>query len=297
MQEQSFSERFKAVLKKKKISQVKVSNALGLSRTAVNKWTKGGQIDDHNLEGLAQFLAVDKIWLKYGNTPKLGPQPENGIGEVHLQDSTEIVTWQWDLLSDEVAYSDNVEKVYGVRLQSNQDYWNLMQNADKEKLNNDYQKIIRDGGAHEMDFSINVNGSSRWITSRATGIKGENGKVNRLVGISMDNTERKNKELHLQRSYHFLKALLDNTESIVAFTDLDGEIIETNFNSKQSSSNYPAFQAYIYKAFAANEEPLAKCKTERTATVVYEGQKMIVHYINDADTQPFFMLVQEVKCA
>ncbi|MBO0222744.1 helix-turn-helix transcriptional regulator, partial [Vibrio parahaemolyticus] len=55
-----------ALLKQQKMSQLKAAEALGVSRTADNKWTKGGMIDENNLEKLAQLLNVDKIWLKYG---------------------------------------------------------------------------------------------------------------------------------------------------------------------------------------------------------------------------------------
>ncbi|MGQ7950500.1 helix-turn-helix domain-containing protein, partial [Providencia huashanensis] len=63
---ETFKERLLKLLKQKKMSQLKAAEALGVSRTAVNKWTKGGMIDEDNLEKLATLLDVDKIWLKYG---------------------------------------------------------------------------------------------------------------------------------------------------------------------------------------------------------------------------------------
>lgn len=57
-----------------------------------------------------------------------------------------------------------------------------MNQESKDKLVNGYSKIIREGGAHEMDFKIAWDDGYRWITSRATGVKGPNGKVTKLVG-------------------------------------------------------------------------------------------------------------------
>ncbi|MFO5736458.1 helix-turn-helix domain-containing protein, partial [Klebsiella pneumoniae] len=47
---ETFKERLLKLLKQKKMSQLKAAEALGVSRTAVNKWAKGGMIDEHNLE-------------------------------------------------------------------------------------------------------------------------------------------------------------------------------------------------------------------------------------------------------
>ncbi len=66
------------------------------------------------------------------------------------------MTREWDLLTGELNYA-----VYGIKITSNEDFWALMSHDSKEKLVNGYSKIIREGGAHEMDFKINWEGDYR----------------------------------------------------------------------------------------------------------------------------------------
>lgn len=290
MNETGFSHRLLTTMKQKKISQARIAQTMQLSRTAVNKWTKGGMIDDNNLNRLAELLGVDKIWLKYGDEDNTSFQYEKNINEVHYQDQAEIVTWEWDLLTDELTYSDNVEKVYGVKLTSNQDYWQLMNQDAHEKLNHYYQTIIKEGGAHEIDFKVSNNGTSRWITSRAAGVHGANGKITRLVGISMDNTERKVTELKLKTTKSFFKAILTHMDKLVAFTDIAGEILESNVEQHKENLTYLTLQTFIYNALLKNPHAVKKAKESGTCSMQFETKKMAIFYHLSDEKQPFFLI-------
>ncbi|GAA0700203.1 hypothetical protein GCM10009104_31390 [Marinobacterium maritimum] len=292
MSGEEFGKRLLSLLKERKLSQIKVAKALGVSRTAVNKWTKGGMIDDSNLENLAAFLSVDKIWLKYGEyVGSAGDQAREGrnINEVHMHDNVEIVTWEWDLLTGEVTYSDNVEAVYGVKIATNDDFWSLMSEASRDKLVKGYERIMREGGAHEMDFRVGHDGQSRWITSRATGVKGPNGKVTKLVGISMDNTERKTTELQLRSTSRLFRALLSHMDHLVVFTDVAGEILATNHETRPEKTGYLELQALLYQFVLRNGELLAQVKEDGSVKTRFQGKKMAVHHHEDENAQPFLM--------
>lgn len=291
---ETFKERLLKLLKQKKMSQLKVGEQLGVSRTAVNKWTKGGMIDEDNLNKLADLLDVDKIWLKYGEyTQSQHPQSSVGgtrnINEVHLQESAEIVTWEWDLLTGELNYSDNVEAVYGIKITTNEDFWALMDPASKDKLVNGYSKIIKEGGAHEMDFKINWEGDYRWITSRAAGVKGPNGKVTKLVGISLDNTERKNNELRLRKIKCYFDVLLTHFQHLVAFTDKAGEILASNLKSQSTDIDYLALQRLLYQLAINHKTWLDDViQTGRGQIVFQDKQITAYHHLND-EQQSFLM--------
>lgn len=66
MSEDSFAFRLKELLEHKKLTLQAVAGALGVSRTAVHKWTRGGEIDYDNLRKLSGLLDVNWIWLRYG---------------------------------------------------------------------------------------------------------------------------------------------------------------------------------------------------------------------------------------
>lgn len=291
---ETFKERLLKLLKQKKMSQLKVGEQLGVSRTAVNKWTKGGMIDEDNLNKLADLLNVDKIWLKYGEYTQSqhslsGVGGARNINEVHLQESAEIVTWEWDLLTGELNYSDNVEAVYGIKITTNEDFWALMDPASKDKLVNGYSKIIKEGGAHEMDFKINWEGGYRWITSRAAGVKGPNGKVTKLVGISLDNTERKNNELRLRKIKCYFDVLLTHFQHLVAFTDKAGEILASNLKSQSTDIDYLALQRLLYQLTINHKTWLDDViQTGRGQIVFQDKQITAYHHLND-EHQSFLM--------
>ena len=290
----AFGSRLLSELKQKKMSQLKLAEQLGVSRTAVNKWTKGGMIDDGNLDRLASFLDVDKIWLKYGSQyanqqSESRPAAARNINEVHLQESAEIVTWEWDLLTEKVQYSDNVEAVYGIRVNSNDEFWSLMSDEAREKLVNGYSKIIREGGAHEMDFKIDRDGEYRWITSRATGVKGPNGKVTKLVGISLDNTERKSAELRLRKMKQYFDVLLAHISHLVAFTDRAGEILASNYESQAEKVSYLELQSLLYQLVINNSDWLEQmCATGR-GQINFQGRTITGYHHLDSEQQPFLM--------
>ena len=293
---ETFKERLLKLLKQKKMSQLKAAEALGVSRTAVNKWTKGGMIDEDNLEKLATLLDVDKIWLKYGEyTNSLITVTNAGvmrnINEVHLQESADIVTWEWDLMSGELNYSDNVEAVYGIKITSNEDFWALMDHHSKEKLVNGYSKIIREGGAHEMDFKINWEGEYRCITSRATGVRGSNGKVTKLVGISLDNTERKNNELRLRKIKCYFDVLLSHFNHLVVFTDKAGEILASNLNSLSSEIDYLDLQRLLYQLVISHKSWLDEVLDTGRGQVVFQD-KQITAYQHVNDEQQIFLMFE-----
>ena len=96
MSTEQFNQRFVKLLKEKKITQIKVAKMLDISRTAVNKWTKDGNIDDNNLEQLADFLKVDQIWLKYGTlSEEMHPISTKKINELN---EVRLGLFQWDFL-------------------------------------------------------------------------------------------------------------------------------------------------------------------------------------------------------
>lgn len=304
----SFGERLLQILKKKKLSQLKVARALDISRTAVNKWTKGGMIDDSNLDKLATFLEVDKIWLKYGeylDTPhSVSTLNIKNINELHLQQSTEIVTWEWDILTGDVHYSDNVEQVYGIKITGNQDFLSLMSDDSKARLSKEYTNIIQNGGAHEIDFKINLDtGESRWITSRATGITGPNGKITKLIGISLNNTARKQNEIKFRKFKQYFDLLLQDHPNLIVFIDQSGEIIISNglnkkvdfgevihSNDLDKDTDFFNLQRFLYNLAIEEKAWINEICHKGQGSMVFQGRTINAVHGLDEEGKVFLML-------
>ncbi|WP_201796731.1 PAS domain S-box protein [Aeromonas cavernicola] len=243
MQEHSFAFRLKEQLELNHLTLQTVASALGISRTAVHKWTKGGEIDYDNLRKLADFLGVNWIWLRYGeqalsSVRHAGPvtQPMTDLrrrytaeimeSEARMrlaQQGARIVTWEWNLISDEVAYSANVEEVYGWPIRSNQDFWQHLPPDDVAAMMAMYEQAISTGENCEYDFRIpQLDGSLRWISSRATVVSDALGRKIKMVGISMDNTARNLAEEALRHSEARFRAMFEQSWGALGYLDLDG---------------------------------------------------------------------------
>ena len=215
----SFSLRLKNLLLSHNKTQQSVATVIGVSKVAVNKWTKGGAIEFANLQKLAQVFGVDVIWLQHGSggadktaqcEQQLRYQSSLLAAEERLsiaQHDADIVTWEWDIASDKLQYSSNVEKVYGFNITHNSDFWPLLDNSQTRFLKKHYQDIIEQGGSHHLDLKINLpSGETRWLSSKATGVKNSNGVVERILGITEANTATV-----LLRDEHQLMSLALNT--------------------------------------------------------------------------------------
>ncbi|MGN5476514.1 PAS domain-containing protein [Cupriavidus basilensis] len=243
MTENSFAFRLKELLEHKKLTLQAVANVLDVSRPAVHKWTKGGEIDYEKLRKLAAFLGVNWIWLRYGEQAQQEAETTSAVeipmtdmrrrytaeimeSEARMklaQEGARIVTWEWNLITDDVAYSSNVEAVYGWRIVSNESFWKHVHADDVPMMNAAYEESLRTGQAHEFDFRLyQPDGSIRWISSRATPVRELDGRIVKIVGISMDNTARKLAEQSLRDQQARFQAVFELTSEGMAL--LDGEL-------------------------------------------------------------------------
>lgn len=242
MTENSFAFRLKELLEHKNLSLQAVATELGVSRTAVHKWTKGGEIDYEKLRKLAVFLGVNWIWLRYGeqaqqelDTASVVELPMTEVrrrytaevvaSETRMklaQEGARIVTWEWDLITDEVTYSSNVEAVYGWQVENNESFYRHVHADDIPMMMKIYEESIRLGSPHEFDFRlIQPDGTVRWISSRATPLREFDGRVIKFVGISMENTARKLIEQSLQEEQARFRAVFELASEGMAVFDGD----------------------------------------------------------------------------
>lgn len=260
MTENSFAFRLKELLEHKHLTLQAVATEVGVSRTAVHKWTKGGEIDYEKLRKLATYLGVNWIWLRYGEQAQQEVENVNVVdlpmtdvrrrytaevvaSETRMklaQEGARIVTWEWDLITDDVKYSSNVEAVYGWPVETNESFYTHVHPDDIPMMKRIYEESIRLGSAHEFDFRlIQPDGTVRWISSRATPLREFDGRVIKFVGISMENTARKLIEQSLQDEQARFRAVFALASEPMAV--FDGDLRCTGVNPALAEwLGYPA---------------------------------------------------------
>ncbi|RQS68470.1 PAS domain S-box protein [Burkholderia sp. Bp8963] len=220
MSEDTFAFRLKVLLEHKKLSLQQVADVVGISRPAVHKWTRGGEIDYSNLRKLAAFLDVNWVWLRYGDDAVkdlgLGAQTELPMTDLRrrytaeivssearmkqAQEAAGIVTWEWNLVSDELIYSANCAKLYGREIHSNEEFWEILHPEERSWLNSQaLQQAVAAREPYVWEFRIVLpDGTVRWIESRTATLVDDAGRPTRMVGTTIDISARKAVEQQLR---------------------------------------------------------------------------------------------------
>jgi PAS domain-containing protein len=235
MSEETFAFRLKVLLEHKKLSLQQVADAVGISRPAVHKWTRGGEIDYSNLRRLAAFLDVNWVWLRYGDDAVtdlgLGARTELPMTDLRrrytaeimsnearmkqAQEAAGIVTWEWNLVTDELIYSGNCARLYGREIRTNEEFWEILHPEDSHWLNADAMKdVVASKSPRVWDFRIILpDGQLRWIESRLATLLDDAGRPVRVVGTTIDISARKEVECALERRVQ----LLNDAERMAGF--------------------------------------------------------------------------------
>ncbi|MFP6562752.1 PAS domain-containing protein [Paraburkholderia sp. B3] len=235
MSEETFAFRLKVLLEHKKLSLQQVADAVGISRPAVHKWTRGGEIDYSNLRRLAAFLDVNWVWLRYGDDAVtdlgLGGKTELPMTDLRrrhtaeivsnearmkqAQEAAGIVTWEWNLVTDELIYSSNCSRLYGREIRTNDEFWEILHPEDALWLNAEALKeVVESHTPRTWDFRIIwPDGQIRWIESRLATLFDDAGRPVRVVGTTIDISTRKEAECALERRV----LLLNDAERMAGF--------------------------------------------------------------------------------
>jgi PAS domain-containing protein len=218
--DESFASRLKGVLSEKKLLLKQVAEAVGVSPSAVHKWTRGGEIEYERLLALARFLGVNWVWLRYGEQAlaelEVNRAPDTAIGELrrkHLGEIMEsearmklaqelcgVVTWEWNVLTDAVTCSSNDVALFGRRIVSMEDFWACVHAGDAGRLKELLQRVLSAPEMREWEFRIVRDGSVRWLSSRATLVRNADQRPVKLMGVCLDITERRQTEAALRRN-------------------------------------------------------------------------------------------------
>jgi PAS domain S-box-containing protein len=142
--------------------------------------------------------------------------------------------WDWNLKTDTVYYSPRYKEILGYadgEFPDVRDSWTKnVYSEDAAQVRAILKTLINGEAEHaEQEFRMrHKDGSLRWILTRGTGIKDENGVVFRLAGTQTDITARKQTEEALRLSEQKARAILDTSFQLFGLLNLDGTLIDIN---------------------------------------------------------------------
>lgn len=121
-----------------------------------------------------------------------------------------MVWWEWNPVKDEATLSDNFVEIYGLEnIRNKKEGFSLLHPEDAKRHQKLVESVAKAGGSYHSEFRIrrHDNGETVWLEETATAILNEDGSVDRLVGIAVDISERKQTEKDLRESEEKFKAL------------------------------------------------------------------------------------------
>jgi PAS domain S-box-containing protein len=112
-------------------------------------------------------------------------------------------TWDWDLLAGRLRWSEGLERIFGLPPGgfggSLDSFLGTLHPDDREALAAALTTDLEARQAHHREFRIvRPDGSLRWVESRGEVLLDEAGRPVRMVGVTMDVTERKRVEQGLR---------------------------------------------------------------------------------------------------
>jgi len=158
------------------------------------------------LSGAIQRHAVEAALRESAERLRLAVQASN------------IGLWDWNLQTNEVAYSREWKSQLGYEEHEIGNEWSEWEcRVHPDDLASALERIqsylTRPEGAHEVEFRMRrKDGSYRWIYARAELVADESGKSVRMLGCHIDITERKRVEEALRKNEEFLSIVYKNSD-------------------------------------------------------------------------------------
>jgi PAS domain S-box-containing protein len=141
-------------------------------------------------------------------------------------DAAGVGTWQWEVRSGQVTWSDNLEAIHGLPPGSfGGDFASFLDDVDprdRAGVTARIQAAMASGGDYHVEYRLATGAGERWVEGKGRMILDREGQPLRMTGVCMDVTARKQAELRLEllmgELRHRVKNLLAVIRSLSART-------------------------------------------------------------------------------
>ncbi|MDY9927074.1 PAS domain S-box protein [Methanosarcina sp.] len=201
-------------------------------------------------------------------------ESEKGLAEA--QKMAHIGNWDWDLVTGETYWSDELYRIYGRNLQEPgatfYELFNYVHPDDRDYVEQSIQKGLKEEPKNGIDYRIVLaNGEERTVHSQAEVIFDEQKIPVRVKGIVQDITERKKSEEKIQT----LANVVESSNDAIATESLDGIITSWNKSAEQMYG-YSA-EEILGKNVSILEPDTIKGEVKQLIEKIKQGKK-IQHY-------------------
>lgn len=119
-------------------------------------------------------------------------------------DTSKMGMWNWNLVTDELIWSDRCKEIYGLSLDSEMNYQLFLQTIhpdDRDRIAEEIKKALDQKTDYDTEMRVPWHdGTMHWASSKGRGFYDVNGRSIRMLGMALDITERKHAEESLKES-------------------------------------------------------------------------------------------------
>ncbi len=185
--------------------------------------------DEGNVIG---FLAIQRDITKAKQADEL--LRKNMLMLEKAQEIGQMGNWEWDIATNEVVWSDQVYKLYGLDPAKDRPNYDVVVNTMTPEIRDWFLKAIDDALKHGMPFDgeyslFRPDGTIRYTHTRGEVTRDKEGNPVRMFGVVQDITERKQAEEELKSSKEFSETVLDSMNHEISIINVsDFSIIDAN---------------------------------------------------------------------
>lgn len=141
--------------------------------------------------------------------------------------------WKWELASGRVLWSDQLHRIYGLEPGefggTAEAFVERVHPDDRERVWAEVSRAVEALAPFVFEERIvRADGEVRMLLSQGRVTAGPDGRAASVVGVCHDITERAQAQRALGISEQRMRAIIDNTPSIVAVKDLEGRYLMSN---------------------------------------------------------------------
>ncbi|MBD1909198.1 PAS domain S-box protein [Leptolyngbya sp. FACHB-8] len=136
--------------------------------------------------------------------------------------SAQVVAWDMDLMASRVVCSANALEVWGIQEGTVEDFIAVIHPDDRQQVIQAAERAIAGETTYSEEYRITgPDGMIHWLNSQGRVFLNETGRGVRMLGLSVDVSDRKRAEAELRQREQEFRTLVESTPDIVARYDRD----------------------------------------------------------------------------